>query len=292
MARDRSTTSSLASQPPGLLTSDGDKWKQRRRLLTPAFHFDTLRTFFTVYNSQALILVDKLAKSAASAKPFDVFPYITHCALDIICLAAMDKSANAQSDGNTSYVRAVYAASELLWKRMVSPWLWNDKIYSLTPSGRHWNSTLNILHGFTREVIESRRRQLAAGAEQKGTFLDLLLNHNLSDEALQEEVDTFMFEGHDTTSSGMVWTLFLLGHHPEAQRRVQAEIDAVVGKEVYVTLEHCKSLKYLDCVIKEVMAARRGLICAELAAVSSSPKHSADDHRRCPDKQPVDPKRH
>ena len=29
------------------------------------------------------------------------------------------------------------------------------------------------------------------------------------------QVDTFMFEGHDTTTCSLAWTLFLIGHHPE-----------------------------------------------------------------------------
>ena len=39
----------------------------------------------------------------------------------------------------------------------------------------------------------------------------------LSDFDVAEEVDTFMFEGHDTTACALAWTLLLIGNHPEIQ---------------------------------------------------------------------------
>lgn len=52
---------------------------------------------------------------------------------------------------------------------------------------------------------------------------------SLSDEDLRAEVDTFMFEGHDTTASGISWILYALATHPEHQQRCREEIQSILG---------------------------------------------------------------
>lgn len=66
------------------MSSTGPKWRQRRKMLTPTFHFSILMDFLEVMNEQANILVEKLAKHAGKG-PFNCFSHITLCALDIIC---------------------------------------------------------------------------------------------------------------------------------------------------------------------------------------------------------------
>lgn len=57
-------------------------------------------------------------------------------------------------------------------------------------------------------------------------------NQGLSDEALRAEVDTFMFEGHDTTASGVSFTLYCLACHPEHQKICRNEVLEVLdGKD-------------------------------------------------------------
>lgn len=64
----------------------GEKWHSRRKLLTPAFHFKILEEFVPIFNEQADIMVEMLKdKECDSGRCFDIFPYITKCALDIIC---------------------------------------------------------------------------------------------------------------------------------------------------------------------------------------------------------------
>ena len=65
--------------------STGTKWKNRRRIITPAFHDkELLNNFVDIYNEQTTILIQRLS-SISSDKETNLYPYIASCALDIIC---------------------------------------------------------------------------------------------------------------------------------------------------------------------------------------------------------------
>ena len=53
----------------------------------------------------------------------------------------------------------------------------------------------------------------------------------LSNEEIRAEVDTFVFEGHDTTASGLSWTLYNLAIHPEHQTKCREEVDALFDEK-------------------------------------------------------------
>ncbi|XP_055676455.1 cytochrome P450 4c3 [Lutzomyia longipalpis] len=98
------------------------------------------------------------------------------------------------------------------------------------------------------------------GKKKRLAFLDLLIEASqdgkvLSNDDIREEVDTFMFEGHDTTSAAISWTLFLIGSDPEIQERVIEEIDLVMDgdRERAPTMKELLDMKYLECCIKEAL---------------------------------------
>ncbi|XP_073670498.1 cytochrome P450 4V8 isoform X2 [Paramisgurnus dabryanus] len=252
----------------GLLTSTGDKWRRRRKMLTPTFHFSILTEFLEVMNEQAEVLIEKLEKHAGKGK-FNCFNHITLCALDIICETAMGKKIYAQSNYDSDYVRCVYRMSDIITRRQRMPWYWPDIVYKYFGEGREHNRSLKILHSFTESVIHERSDHLNyiesdsesdQGMKKRKAFLDMLLKatdengKNLTNMDIQEEVDTFMFEGHDTTAAAMNWAVHLLGTHPEVQRKAQQELFEVFGEsERPVNTEDLKKLRYLECVIKEAL---------------------------------------
>jgi cytochrome P450 family 4 len=65
----------------GLLTSSGQKWYQRRKIITPAFHFNVIQHFCQVFDLNSDIYVEHLKKFDA----LDIFPPTLLCALDNIC---------------------------------------------------------------------------------------------------------------------------------------------------------------------------------------------------------------
>ena len=69
----------------GLLTSTGEKWRNRRKLLTPAFHFNVLNSFLRIYDEEAQIMLKVLEQEADTGEIFNFFPYVKRCALDVIC---------------------------------------------------------------------------------------------------------------------------------------------------------------------------------------------------------------
>lgn len=68
----------------GLLLSGGKKWFQRRKIITPAFHFKILEEFVKVFDRQGNIFVDILSKRKPNEQ-IELLPLVTLYTLDVIC---------------------------------------------------------------------------------------------------------------------------------------------------------------------------------------------------------------
>ncbi|CAH0592587.1 unnamed protein product [Chrysodeixis includens] len=255
----------------GLLLSNGEKWQQRRKILTPAFHFNILRQFFVMIEENSQRLLEKLHQT--SGESVDIVPILSEFTLNSISETAMGTSLTEYPTSIVkSYKKAIYDLGVVFFNRFIKVYLYPDFIFYATSLGRKQNKNLKIVHGFTEKVIQQRKEyikehgfnkdesedvdDIIMSKKKKTAMLDLLISAEkdglIDKDGIQEEVDTFMFEGHDTTASGLTMLLMLLANHTHIQNNIVTELNEIFGESNRaITMEDLPKLKYLERCIKE-----------------------------------------
>src|SRR2546422_6088325 len=126
--------------------------------------------------------------------------------------------------------------------------------YGPTPSNRRFVKARNGIDALIYRVIAERRR-----TEPDGTLLSMYVEakdeetgETMTDRQVRDEIMALLIAGHETVSTGMVWTWYLLSKHPYAWQRVQAELAEVVGGRT-PTPDDVPKLKYITMVLEESM---------------------------------------
>ena len=257
----------------GLLISEGKKWQRNRKLLTPAFHYSILKNYVSIYNKCVSLLINNWQVAAQEEKTVDVFNSVCAMSLDIILQCAFSfKSACQEDKTRHPYVAACTELVQQVSDRALNFLYRSDFIYWHTSHGRKMKDLCKVVHSHAENIIAKRRTSLASADKAIGDivpddsaptkhydFLDILLlardeeGNGMSDLEVRNEVDTFLFEGHDTTTSGMSWTLYCLAKNPHHQDKIREEVKRVLKGKEFLDHEDLKDLNYTMWCIKESM---------------------------------------
>ncbi|XP_075165710.1 cytochrome P450 4e2-like [Haematobia irritans] len=255
----------------GLLNSKGSKWHKHRKMITPSFHFKILQEFHESMNINSTKFIQKLHEESKDDRIFDFQEMVKYLTLDIICDTAMGVSIKAMDNPNTEFAKAIEYMCCNIFQRTFSPLKRKLTTYQFFPEYKEYCKNLQILKDFTYDVIDKRielmQREKLEDKNKEGddhcskrkmAFLDNLLSCTIDDRPLTrqeiyEEVSTFMFEGHDTTTSALSFLIFLLSRHLGVQRKVYEEQCSIMGcdEKGNATFQELTEMKYLDLVIKE-----------------------------------------
>ncbi|XP_018046075.1 PREDICTED: cytochrome P450 4g15-like [Atta colombica] len=118
------------------------------------------------------------------------------------------------------------------------------------------NNVANYMH-YVRDDLDDIDEN-DVGEKKRLAFLEMMFelkrNGQMTDEEIWEEVNTIMFEGHDTTAAGSSFALCVLGNHPDIQARVHEELDTIFGdSNRQCTFQDTLEMKYLERVIMETL---------------------------------------
>ncbi|CAH0597836.1 unnamed protein product [Chrysodeixis includens] len=239
----------------GLGTAKFSIWKNHRKLLNPAFNQSVLDTFMGVFNSQSRKLVRELEKEAGKG-PFDHWAYTRLNALESIFLTALGVDSTDADLNLTEYIEALEITLSTILERVMKLWWHSPYTFAFSGLKRTQDASIKILHNVSNTVLQKSKSEFEGNFK---AFLDLILelsaeNGAFNDREIREQVDTIIFGGHDTGANVLMYTMILLGSHPEAQEKAFSEIQEVLGDgDRDVEKTDLSKLVYLEAVLKESM---------------------------------------
>jgi cytochrome P450 len=230
----------------GLLNSQDERWLRQRRFVQPLF---TRKRIAGYADSMA----DEAADLVARWRPLNGRTVDVHAEMSRITLRVVGRLLfGSDVEQAVPVVRTAFPilgdhARRRGLNPLVAPRGWP------TPANRRAERAQRDVYGVCDELIAARRAHPTGGDDLLSLLIEARDNgEGLDDAEIRDQILIFMLAGHDTTAIALTFALHLLGHHPEVQRRLQWEVDDVLGDRS-PTAADVEQLAYTTMVLKEAM---------------------------------------
>ncbi|KAI0353766.1 cytochrome P450 [Trametes cingulata] len=265
----------------GLLCTEGEKYKQQRRVLNPAFGPGQIREATNIFFEKAIELRNQWAAKIENGQQLariDALHGLNLATLDAIGLAAFDhdfEALNPEKKPNelAEVMERVFSMPNqkpiLVLLKNLSPLL----NYLTDPNMPLVDHAVRLMRSAGSKLIEERKAEIlremsgekkpgmGRNAMQGRDVLSLLVKANiapdipesqpLTDEDVLAQVPTFMVAGHETTSDATAWCLYALTQAPSVQSKLRDELSKVDTDSP--SMDELMALPYLDMVVRETL---------------------------------------
>ncbi|CAG7829573.1 unnamed protein product [Allacma fusca] len=248
----------------------GQKYFNMRKMILPAMSSKIIERTAFAANQHSRTLVNILKDRELKGISPEIHWLFILISLDITFDFSIGKSMGCLQNLEHEYAVAIHNETMHLFERIFTPWLWPEFLWKISPLGRREKTNRNILHAYIDKIVQNRKKEIAAQnagsmeetqLKEKGhlNFIDLLIReqqrgqYGITDKYIRDEINASMFAGHETVSSCLTWTIYLLCTNPEAQTKLHLELDEAFGSDKNRDLQFSElsQLKFLDCCIKE-----------------------------------------
>jgi cytochrome P450 len=234
----------------GLVAAESERWAHARRNTQPAFHPNLITESARIFTESTAEMLEGWEAKAKGGEPFDVKSEMMHLTLTNLGKALFKANWGEQVNRVEPIVALALAHTH---KRLTSP---VDPQRFPLKSTKAFNAGLATLDEIIFGAINERRRDADDGGSDLISILlqvkDEQTGEGLTDEQVRDEVIGFFIAGHETVSSALSWTWYLLSQNPESWRRLRAEADEVLAGRT-PTAEDVPKLEYTTRVLLESM---------------------------------------
>lgn len=238
----------------GLLTSEDEFHRRQRRLAQPAFHRSRIESYATV-------MTEYTARTIANwhdGQTLDLAEEMMALTLAIVGKTLFDADIESEAgevgEAITGMLEATDTSSVSSIVMDVLKQLPVARSRSGAKAKAKFESAKAKLDALIYRLIDDRRR-----SGDRGDLLSMLLlaqdeddGGRMSDTQLRDEAMTIFMTGHETTAVTLAWTFYLLSQNQQAEAKLHAEIDDVLGGRV-PSMADVSRLPYTEMVLSESM---------------------------------------
>jgi len=231
-----------------LLTSEGEYWRRQRRTAAPAFQPRRIGDFIDVMTDcTAAMLQDWKARGDSS---FDVVKQMSDLTLLIIARAMFSTDVSGEIESLTRMRHVVDEELKVSVFDLLGLPQWLPR-----PVSKRALDSLEAFRDLVGRILEARR----ADGQNRSDLMSMLLaardpetGEGMTDAELKREMLMMLLAGHDTVSTTLSITWYLLAQNPEVERKLHDEIDRVLCGRM-PTASDLANLRYTRMVFEETM---------------------------------------
>lgn len=226
----------------GLLTSEGDFWLRQRRLSQPAFHRARISGYAEIMAQHA----QHMLKVWRNGQQLDIHAEMMKVTLAIATRTLFGVDIAPQMD-------IIAHSLEAFIRQNSGLNIWQLILKLPTPRRYRYHRGVRELNDIVYGIIRQRRNSLLGD----DLLSDLLRaqdsdGSSMNDQQIRDEVMTMLLAGHETTALALSWAWYLLAKNPEAEARLQDELDRVLSGRL-PTAQDVSQLPYASNVVRETM---------------------------------------
>lgn len=232
-----------------LLMIEGDRHRQRRKLLLPPFHGERMQAYGELICNLTRQIIDQLEPN----QPFVARQVTQEISLQVILTAVyglQDSDRSYELKQRISRLANIFE-SPLTSAFLFFPWLQKD-LGAWSPWGNLVRQQKAIDEAIYQEIATRRTEDCS----QRQDILSLMMSARdesgeaMKDRELRDELMTLMLAGHETTATAIAWGLYWLHRYPEIKAKLQAEIASLGANPDPMAIA---KLPYLTAVCQETL---------------------------------------
>ena len=209
----------------GLLTTHGEAWKTQRRLIQKGFAPKQLEAL-------SAIMQDSLAESLRDFDrqvhdgPVDIYSQLMKMTFAMVARSLF--GAKLKDEDIDAVSHTICTVQEFIVRQTIQPYL--NPWFEVSGELRRHEEMRTRADEILMAYIKTRRQQ-EPGLDLLQTLMDARYSdgEGMSDELVLSESMQLLVAGHETSSNGLSWLLYLLRSRPDCLERVRQEFDSVLG---------------------------------------------------------------